>query len=48
VALNRVNRIGADGKSYLPKGDKNHDQDERLNYEPSISPVASGGYMDGV
>jgi hypothetical protein len=44
VALNRLNGIGADGKSYLPKGDKRHDQDERLNYEPSISPVASGGY----
>jgi hypothetical protein len=44
VPLNRVNGIGADGKSYLPQGPKDHTQDERLNYEPSISPVASGGY----
>jgi hypothetical protein len=43
-SLDRVNGIGTDGKSYLPKGANNHDQDERLNYEPSISPVASGGY----
>jgi hypothetical protein len=44
TALNRVNGVGPDGKSYLPPGDNNHAQDERLNYEPSISPVASGGY----
>ena len=44
VPLNRVNGIGADGKSYLPKGPNGHDQDERLNYNPSVSPVGSGGY----
>ena len=44
TALNGVNGVGADGKGYLPTGPKNHAQDERLNYEPSISPVASGGY----
>ena len=42
--LDNLNGIGSDGKSYLPTNDKNHGQDERLNYEPSISPVASGGY----
>ncbi|HEX3593779.1 MAG TPA: hypothetical protein VHU80_01720, partial [Polyangiaceae bacterium] len=44
TALANLNGVGSDGMSYLPKGDKRHDQDERLNYEPSISPVASGGY----
>jgi hypothetical protein len=33
----------ANGAGYLPKS-ANHQADERLNYEPSISPVASGGY----
>jgi hypothetical protein len=42
--LDRVNGKNADGTSYLPDGPNNHDDDERLNYEPSISPVASGGY----
>ena len=44
TALANLNGIGPDGKSYLPTNDKNHAQDERLNYEPSVSPVASGGY----
>jgi hypothetical protein len=42
--LDRLNGIGPDGKRYIPTGPNNHDQDERLNYDPSISPVASGGY----
>lgn len=42
--LDRTNGIGPDGQSYLPAGPNNHDADERLNFEPSISPVASGGY----
>jgi hypothetical protein len=44
VRLDQVNGIGPGGKSYLPKGDRGHDTDNELNYEPSISPVASGGY----
>jgi hypothetical protein len=32
------------GAGYLPEGPNGHDDDARLNYEPSISPVASGGY----
>jgi hypothetical protein len=42
--MDRTNGIGADGTPYVPKGDNNHDDDVRLSYEPSISPVASGGY----
>ncbi|HVW27011.1 MAG TPA: hypothetical protein VHC69_16715 [Polyangiaceae bacterium] len=44
AALSQLNGVGSDGKSYLPTNGNNHNQDERLNYEPSISPVASGGY----
>jgi hypothetical protein len=32
------------GGAYLPKGANNHGADEQLDYEPTISPVASGGY----
>lgn len=42
--MDNVVGIGADGKSYLPAGPNGHDQDETLSYDPSISPVASGGY----
>lgn len=42
--LDKVNGLNPDGSSYLPDGPNNHNEDERLNYEPSISPVASGGY----
>lgn len=41
--LDRVNGI-EDGMPYLPKADNNHDADELLNYEPTVAPVASGGY----
>jgi hypothetical protein len=42
--LDRVNGID-NGTSYLPKADNNHQADEVLNYEPTIAPVASGGYV---
>ena len=42
--LARANGVDDAGKAYLPSGDNNHDDDSRLSYEPSISPVASGGY----
>lgn len=42
--FDRANGIGTDGKSYLPTATNKHDQDEHLNYDPSISPVPSGGY----
>jgi hypothetical protein len=32
------------GGAYLPTGANNHGNDALLNYEPTISPVASGGY----
>lgn len=32
------------GKGYLPTGPNAHDDDTTLNYEPSVNPVASGGY----
>lgn len=42
--LDRANGIGPDGERYIPTGPDDHDADEHLNYEPSMSPVASGGY----
>jgi hypothetical protein len=41
--LDRVNGV-EDGTAYLPKSDSNHDADEQLNYEPTVAPIASGGY----
>jgi hypothetical protein len=32
------------GAGYLPVGPNSHDQDATLNYEPTVNPVASGGY----
>jgi hypothetical protein len=32
------------GTGYLPSGPNDHDADDRLQFEPTISPVASGGY----
>jgi len=32
------------GNSYLPTGPNKHDKDYQLAYEPTISPIASGGY----
>jgi hypothetical protein len=42
--LDAVMGIGPDGKSYLPTNANGHDHDETLSFDPSISPVASGGY----
>lgn len=33
-----------DGTPYLPEGPNNHAEDHLLNYEPTVAPVASGGY----
>ena len=33
------------GHGYLPVGANGHDNDETLNYEPTINPIASGGYV---
>lgn len=42
-ALDRANGMDS-GQRYLPIGGNGHETDEVLNYEPSMAPVASGGY----
>lgn len=42
-ALNGLNPGGT--SSYLPTGPNNHSNDTVLNYEPTVSPVSSGGYI---
>jgi len=42
--LQRLNGKTTAGVLYLPSGPNNHDKDNELNYEPTISPIASGGY----
>jgi hypothetical protein len=37
--LDRLNGLG-----YIPDGASGHDNDETLNYEPTVNPVPSGGY----
>jgi hypothetical protein len=32
------------GAAYLPTGPNNHGNDSVLNYEPTVNPIASGGY----
>ncbi len=52
-ALNGLIPAQADGgaggdagvSSYLPTGPSNHGNDTVLNYEPTVNPVASGGYI---
>jgi hypothetical protein len=41
--LQRANGM-ENGASYLPEGANNHAADYELNYEPTVAPVASGGY----
>jgi hypothetical protein len=41
-----LNGLKSDGvTSYLPTGGTNHGMDTMLNYEPTVSPIASGGYI---
>jgi hypothetical protein len=45
-SLNRLNGLEADGTTpYLPTGANNHGDDTVLNYEPTVNPVASGGFI---
>ena len=45
-ALDALNGNDAGGvTSYLPTGPLNHATDTLLNYEPTVNPVASGGYV---
>ena len=41
--LDRVNGL-SDGASYLPTSADNHGDDTVLSYEPTVGPIASGGY----
>jgi hypothetical protein len=43
AALNGLMPGGAG--SYLPTGPNNHGDDTVLNYEPTVNPIASGGYI---
>jgi len=44
--LGALNGFEANGTTpYLPKGANNHANDTVLNYEPTVNPVASGGYV---
>lgn len=36
---------GLNGFGTLPLGPNGHDHDETLNYEPTVNPIASGGYV---
>jgi hypothetical protein len=45
-ALYQLNGMSGGGaSSYLPTGPNKHGDDAVLNYEPSVNPVASGGYI---
>lgn len=43
-ALNRLNGKDSSGTLYVPTGPNSHDNDSVLAYEPTVSPIASGGY----
>ena len=42
--LHALNGQTSAGVSYLPSAPNGHDKDHQLNYEPTVSPIASGGY----
>jgi hypothetical protein len=45
-ALYALNGLSAGGTSpYLPTGPNNHANDTVYNYEPTVNPIASGGYI---
>jgi hypothetical protein len=43
IALANLNGIGPNNARYLPTNAQ-HPNDEKLNYEPTVNPIASGGY----
>jgi hypothetical protein len=46
MPLHALNGLAAGGaSSYLPTNANNHADDTTLNYEPTVNPVASGGYV---
>jgi hypothetical protein len=46
ISLDALNGDDASGASLLPTaaGVANHDDDDQMNYEPTVGPIASGGY----
>ncbi len=46
IPMNALNGDGTDGKSILPAatGVAKHDDDDHMNYEPTVNPIVSGGY----
>ncbi len=45
VATRRAQRLDKlNGRGYVPAGPESHDDDATLNYEPTVGPIASGGY----
>lgn len=46
VPLGALNGDDPNGASILPRaaGVSGHDDDDQMNYEPTVSPIASGGY----
>ena len=46
IPLYQLNGLNPGGASaYIPTGPNNHATDTNLNYEPTVNPVASGGYV---
>ncbi len=46
IPLYQLNGLNPGGASaYIPTGPNNHTTDTNLNYEPTVNPVASGGYV---
>lgn len=44
VALDRLNGLDGNKVRYLPTNGQ-HPSDEKVNYEPTVNPIASGGYF---
>jgi hypothetical protein len=44
IPLKALNGLDANDQRYLPTNNF-HPNDERLNYEPTVNPIASGGYF---
>ncbi|MBV9949545.1 MAG: hypothetical protein JOZ69_22070, partial [Myxococcales bacterium] len=46
IPLRSLNGDGPDGTNALPQaaGVSNHGDDDRMNYEPTVNPIVSGGY----
>jgi len=46
LATKQAHRLDiADGNGYLPTGPDGHDDDTSLQFDPTVAPIVSGGYM---